>query len=73
MPVRINGQKYFRTAEVCRETGISKATLFRWLNNNIIEQSNRDRRGWRLFTKAEMNAIRKEANKVHINYLTRGS
>ena len=64
MPVRINGQKYFRTAEVCRETGISKATLFRWLNNNIIEQSNRDRRGWRLFSEEELASLKEEASRV---------
>lgn len=31
MPVRVNGQTYYRTAEVYRAVGISRTTFFRWL------------------------------------------
>ena len=65
MPVEINGKIYFRTLEVCRKTGISRATLFRWLKEGIVEAPNRDRRGWKLFGENDINKITMEANRVH--------
>jgi transposase-like protein len=71
MPVSINGQTYYRTVEVCRTVGISRTTLFRWLKGGIFrEAGHRDRRGWRLFTKDEMDRLREEAN--HINETNEG-
>lgn len=64
MPVEIDNQVYFRTLEVCRETGISRATLFRWISLGILPESLRDRRGWRLYTRADLNLIRTEATRI---------
>lgn len=65
MPARINGQNYYRTAEVCRRIGISRTTLFRWLKNDMFrEAEHRDRRGWRLFTEQEIDRLKAEANLV---------
>jgi len=65
MPVKINGHIYYRTAEVYRMVGISKNTLFRWLRNGILgENERRDRRGWRLFTKNEMERLKTETDRV---------
>ena len=64
MPVEINGQVYYRTSETCMKTGISRATLFRWLKAGVFKTSYRDRRGWRLFTEDDLNKIRAEANRV---------
>ena len=64
MPVQINGQAYYRTSDVCAQTGIGRATLFRWLKAGVLEKSLRDRRGWRLFTKDDISRIREEANRV---------
>jgi len=50
MAVEINGQTYYRTAEVCAKAGISRATLFRWLKAGVLKKTYRDRRGWRMFT-----------------------
>lgn len=36
MPVVINDQTYYRTAEICRMIGISRNTLFRWLKDRIF-------------------------------------
>jgi len=70
MPVRVNGQTYYRTAEVYRMVGISRATLFRWLKEDILKEAkHRDRRGWRLFTEDEINRLKAEAN--HITALSR--
>ena len=65
MPVTINGQTYYRTADVCRIVGISRTTFFRWLKVNTFKEAGyRDRRGWRLFTEDELNKFRDEANRI---------
>ena len=65
MPVKVNGQTYYRTAEVCRVVGISRTTLFRWLKEHIFEEAeHRDRRGWRLFTEDEVNRLKAEVNRI---------
>ena len=65
MPVEINGQTYYRTLEACNRTGLSRATLFRWLREGIIEEPRRDRRGWKLFGEDDLNKIQVEANRTH--------
>ena len=65
MPVVINDQTYYRTAEVCRMIGISRNTLFRWLKEGIFSDVEyRDWRGWRLFTPAQLETIRAKTNHV---------
>ena len=64
MPIQINGQTYYRTSEACMKTGISRATLFRWLKAGVLKKSYRDRRGWRLFTESDISKIKAEANKI---------
>ena len=66
MPIEINGQTYYRTMEVCRKTGISRATLFRWINQGILPTLLRDRRGWRLFTADDLNKIKTENGKIEV-------
>ena len=62
MPIAINGQIYFRTAEVCQLVGISKSTLFRCLRQGIFsEAERRDRKGWRLFTEEDIERIKEVA------------
>ncbi len=66
MPVTINGQTYYRTVEVCRTVGISKSTLFRWLKQGILNKcERRDRRGWRLFTRDEIDGLKREVNQIN--------
>ncbi len=65
MSVTIRGQTYYRTNEACQIIGIGRSTLLRWLSNGILKDaSHRDRRGWRLFTQADIKRIEAEANKV---------
>lgn len=66
MPIEINGQVYYKTSEACKKTGISRATLFRWLQTGILEKYYKDRRGWRLFTDDDLNKIRNEAEKINV-------
>lgn len=65
MVIKLNKQRYYRTSEVCRSVGISRATLLRWISDGIIKDASyRDRRGWRLFTEAEIREIEAEVNHV---------
>jgi len=65
MAVKINGQTYYRTAEVCRRVGISRTTLHRWLKQGIAnEAEHRDWRGWRLFSEGEVNRLMQQANRL---------
>jgi DNA-binding transcriptional MerR regulator len=71
MPIQINGQVYYRTAEVCQMVGIGKSTLFRWMRQNIIrEPEYRDRKGWRLFTDDELRSIITETGRIQRNHMT---
>jgi excisionase family DNA binding protein len=63
MPVTINGQTYYRTAEVFRRLGISRNTLYRWLHKDVLRgMENRDSRGWRLFTREDINELNTAIN-----------
>jgi len=65
MPTTINGQTYYRTAEVCRMAGISRNTLFRWLREGVFTGvERRDYRGWRLFTQGQVDAINDRVTRV---------
>ena len=65
MPVTIDGQTYYRTAEVYRMIGISRNTLYRWLQKEIPgDIKHRDSRGWRLFTPAEVKTLSMAINRV---------
>jgi len=64
----MNGQTYYRTAEICHEVGISRATLYRWLRTGFLMKSYKDRRGWRLFTKNDFNKLQLKAMEVQTEY-----
>ena len=66
MPKTIKNKTYYRTSEACKEAGISKATLFRWIKEGILKDVGRkDRNGWRLFSEKDISIIRSEATKIH--------
>ena len=70
MPTEIDGQLYYRTAEVCRDLGITRNTLFRWLQKGVIDGVEyRDWRGWRLFTAAQVEAIKAKTNHISTRLL----
>ncbi|MFO7996015.1 MAG: MerR family transcriptional regulator [Dehalococcoidia bacterium] len=65
MPVIVDDQTYYRTAEVCRLVGISRNTLFRWVKEGILRDIEyRDWRGWRLFTADQVETIRAKTSYV---------
>lgn len=66
MPVEIDGQNFYRPAEVCTMAGVSRSTLHRWIREGVIPDTEyKDRNGWRLFAKKEVNRIKAEANKTN--------
>lgn len=65
MPVVIDGETYYKTAEVCRMVGISRSTFYRWLRQEPhLDASHRDKRGWRLYTAQEVESLRRDANQI---------
>jgi DNA-binding transcriptional MerR regulator len=67
MPIIIDEQTYYRTAELCRMVGISRNTLFRWLKEGIfLDVEYRDWRGWRLFSAAQVETIRARTNYITV-------
>jgi predicted site-specific integrase-resolvase len=65
MPVVIDGRTYYRTAEAFRVIGISRNTLYRWLQKGILTGvERRDSRGWRLFTREEIARLDKTINSI---------
>jgi predicted site-specific integrase-resolvase len=67
MSIRINGKKYYHTAEACKSAGITKNTFFRWVAKGIFpDVTLRDRRGWRLFSDKELVQLKSEVNRVDV-------
>ena len=65
MPVVINGNTYYRTAEVFRVIGISRNTLYRWLQKGVLTGTDRrDSRGWRLFTQEDIDRLNDTINSI---------
>jgi DNA-binding transcriptional MerR regulator len=65
MPTKIKGETYYRTSEAAQIAGISRSTLLRWVDGGIVKGTpHRDRRGWRLFTQADIRRIEDEASRV---------
>ena len=66
MTVEYNGETYYQTKEAIEKIGISRATFFRWIKKGVIEDvEQKDRRGWWLFTKDDINRMRREAQKIN--------
>jgi len=66
MPIVRKGQAYYQTREVCEMVGVSKSTLLRWISSGLVrDAASRDRRGWRLFTEADIKRVGGEAHRVN--------
>jgi DNA-binding transcriptional MerR regulator len=65
LPIKFKDQEYYRISDVCRMTGVSRSTLWRWTKAGILtDAAKRDRRGWRLFTVSDIDRIDDEAHRV---------
>jgi DNA-binding transcriptional MerR regulator len=67
MTTRINGQTYFRTSEACRMVGVSRNTLYRLVRLTVFnEAERRDHRGWRLFTREDIDQLKAQVNRIDL-------
>ena len=66
MPIEIDNQLFYSTTETCEKMGISRATLYRWLQKGLINKQRKDRRGWRLFTEDDLFKIQAEIRRIDI-------
>jgi transposase-like protein len=64
MPKELESSEYWSAAELIRELGVSRQTLWRWRRLRKIPVGRRFRDGQILFTPAEADSIRHYANKV---------
>lgn len=51
--------KYFTTAQVARELGVSKQTLLNWLYSGKVPEPPRNRRGHRLWSASRVSLVRR--------------
>jgi excisionase family DNA binding protein len=64
--IKVRQKNCYRTTEACEIVGISRSTLLRWIRDGVLEDASlRDRRGWRLFTQADIERIEDEVHKVN--------
>jgi excisionase family DNA binding protein len=65
MSITIRRKVYYQTSEACEMAGVSRSTLLRWIRDGVLEDvSHRDRRGWRLFSEADIKRIEEEVHKL---------
>jgi predicted site-specific integrase-resolvase len=62
--VKIAGTIYVYAADVAKHVGVSRTTLWRWRHEGKIPPGRRYRNGLLLFTFAEVDMVRKYADKV---------
>jgi len=66
MPREINNQLLYSATETCERTGISRATLQRWLQKGLLNKIRRDRRGFRLFTEEDLSVLKTETERINV-------
>jgi DNA-binding transcriptional MerR regulator len=55
---------HFSLAEAARQVGVAPITLKRWLLARKVDEVQRDRNGWRLFTAADIERIKQFAHRT---------
>lgn len=64
MPIEIEGVEYFTAADIQREVGVVRQTLWRWRTARKIPQGRRYRDRTIVFTRAEVEAISEYSNRL---------
>ena len=57
-------KKFYTVKQVADLVGVHRATIRRWLEAGRIPEPDRDRNGWRIFSKEEVEVVLKYANKT---------
>ncbi len=55
-------EKLYKLVEVAREAGVSATTIRRWLKRGWIAEPGKDRNGWRVWTRDELEPVIDFAN-----------
>jgi len=66
MPKEISSQLFYSATETCERTGISRATLQRWLQKGVLNKIRRDRRGFRLFTEEDLSVLKAKMERINV-------
>jgi hypothetical protein len=64
MPIQIEGVEYFTAADIYRELGVARQTLWRWRKTAKIPLGRRYRDRLVVFTREEVDAIREYSNRL---------
>jgi len=64
VPIQLDGERYLLAKEVVDEVGISRQTLWRWRQCNLVPLGRRFRDSQLLFTCEEAEVIRNYANRL---------
>ena len=62
--LRIDGSDYYSVAQILKETGVTRQTLWRWRQDGRVPAGHRFRDKQVLFTADELEQIRQYANRV---------
>lgn len=54
----------YHISEVAERVGVHPRTIKRWIKEGKVEEVDRDRRGWRLFTEEDVKKIKEYAFKI---------
>ena len=57
-------QEHFTLREAAKQVGIAPVTLKRWLLSRKVREVRRDRNGWRIFTRKDIERIKKYKTKT---------
>jgi tetratricopeptide (TPR) repeat protein len=57
-------REYLTTGTVAKKAGVHRDTLLRWLRDKLVPEPQRDRRGWRIFSYSETDAVCRFASGV---------
>jgi predicted DNA-binding transcriptional regulator AlpA len=63
-PIQIGGVEYFTAADIHREIGVARQTLWRWRKAGKIPRGRRYRDRLVVFTHEELEAIREYSNRL---------
>jgi DNA-binding transcriptional MerR regulator len=56
----VNGTRFYKVAEVCKDLGIFKNTLYNWERKGKIPKASRDpMSGWRMYSEEDIRMIKK--------------
>jgi excisionase family DNA binding protein len=58
MVMVLEGQKYYSASEAAELAGVHRMTLLRWIRQGKIEDVQRDRNNWRIFSESDIDAIK---------------